>query len=534
MLLVTFAVACAKSRELGPPVITDVAVAAIDGREIDLRGRDFGSAGTLFVGTQGFASAGALQWKNGRILMPIPAGLAPGSLVHVSTARGTSGSVPLELWSLEEFEIPPTANTNALPLAIAVDSSSRVFANEEFHRVFQELVLGTAGAPPAVTPIERLDAPDPGPFAVYFDQFCLNGTCQDDFDQRTQTSVLGEDVLVDSLGRVWFTEGGGSLYEERDSARHPGTTVCVYPNHSRIVMLDPASGAQRVYDVPGDRNEVIGLAWDGVNVWFAEGGRQPGGKIASFDPERTPWDREEPTWDFSGPLIAHVNAPDGSGYQVRALPAGHEASYPVYPLVDPDGHVWFTTFLGNEIGRLDPATNEFELFPLAPIRAHRGPGSFFSTGGAGRLAFDADRSHVYVGESFDFEIDRVDAARVRAGDPACRAISDGRNPCIESIAVDDPNRFASRSYALLHSIAVEPTSGRIWFSEPAEPVVSSEDHLGYVTPDFAHVVRMSPLRRDTDADPSGPNGIAFDPRTGDLWFTEYFGKRLARLRRLRN
>src|SRR5690606_5559783 len=133
--------------------------------------------------------------------------------------------------------------------------------NQEFHREFQHLDprTGVVQGMPIPKP------PDPGPFASTIFS-----------DHRTQTSVLGEDIIVDPQGRVWFTQGGGSLY----SGQHP--------NHSRIVCFDPDAAPDeqyRVYNMPGDWNEIIGLAWDEhrQRMWVAQGSLEKGPKLASFD-----------------------------------------------------------------------------------------------------------------------------------------------------------------------------------------------------------------------------------------------------------
>ncbi|HEU5219958.1 MAG TPA: hypothetical protein VFU23_14960, partial [Gemmatimonadales bacterium] len=246
-----------------------------------IEGRGFGAPGpkaeVIASGTAVPSEApGVVAWSDTRIDLVLPPEVRSGEIA-VRTPAGAV-SAPLEVYRLEEWDLPVSAGTNASPLALARDGRGRLWINEEFHLQLKTFDPGSAAAPAAV------DLPhpaDPGPFAVFFDE--LFGV--PDVDQRTQTSVLGESILVDPGGRVWFSEGGGFLYELTADGKK------VYPNHSRIIRYDPEAGSFRVYNVPGDRNEAVGVAWDAARgrIWFAEGGRQGGGAITGFDPERTPW-----------------------------------------------------------------------------------------------------------------------------------------------------------------------------------------------------------------------------------------------------
>lgn len=144
--------------------------------------------------------------------------------------------------------------------------------------------------------------PDPGPFASTI----FN-------DHRTQMSALGEDVLPDPQGRVWFSQGDGYLYNGQ------------HPNHSRVVCLDPnQSGAYRfeVYNIPGDQNEIIGLAYDSHRdwIWVANGGFNSGAHLIGFAPDLIPHRNH---FDFSSSLKHQVctpGLPTDPCYHVYELP----------------------------------------------------------------------------------------------------------------------------------------------------------------------------------------------------------------------
>lgn len=485
------------------PVVTDSTPATLVGGVVRIEGHNFGvpgakSAVVLADGLQ-IPSFEATLWRDDAIEVALPEEARSGT-VSVVTRRGSSVPVPLDIYRYDWFAIPETRGTNAFPLSLALDGEGRVWVNEEFHlRRVQHL----DPAEGAVTGIKAPASPDPGPFAMSWE------------DTPTQMSSLGEDVLVDPRGRVWFTEGGAYLY------------TGAYPNHSRVVCYDPAAEpAQRfrVYNVPGDWNEVIGLAWDEGRgrIWFSQGGLVAGAKLYSFDPDRVPWDN---SFDFSTSLDYLVNPPDpDEGYRVYGLP--DPLVQPAHLAVDPDGSIWYSAFWGNRIGRLVPETGEVREVPLPGAI-----GESFATAivGSGPWGIQvAPDGTVVLGEFFDATLTRVDADRVRAGDPACEALdADGANPCIlAEFVVPDLDPVNDQ----VHSIARDP-GGRLWYTlhGPDEP--GGRASLGFVTADWSRIVRLPPLPRDPGEPALAASGVAVDPANGDVWFTEFWSKRIGRLRR---
>jgi streptogramin lyase len=509
------------------PKIFDYALLALHGDRVEIHGTHFGKSGSIAlqwgpsdVATFPSTTTKGTVWRDDFISIPTDALVLSGGLTVTNDANVASAPVGLEVHGITSATIAPTPNTDAHPLALAVRgplvpiagqfycdtlSPCTLFVNQEFHREFHgddvhlpNTTFATLPAPP--------QAPDPGPFAVYFEHFCLGTSCSDDVDIRTQTSVLGEDVIVDLLGRVWFSEGGALLYEQRASNLDPTKQVMTQPNHSRILMFDPSTTSWRVYNLPGDRNELVGLAWDNAKskLWFIEGGRVGGNKIGLLDPEVAKFDTASPAFDFSTDA-------DATGYAFFDVPMAK--SYPAMPLVDKDGHVWFTMYLGNAIGRLDPTTSHVDIFPLPKRKVTAGPGGLFDTGGPWRIAFlDAKESAIVFGEQYDFEITRLDAGSARAG--GCTKLdAAGANPCMKSIAVDDANRV--NAGALLHSILVD--ADRIWFTEMGTG--KKDDTIGYVTTDLAHVVAFP------KTDLGGPNGIATSD--AQILFADFLGQKIS-------
>jgi streptogramin lyase len=437
-----------------------------------------------------------LSWSADRIVL---AGSQDARTAHVfvRTSEGLSGAARVEVYAYDWFDIPRTPGTDALPLAIAVGADGQVWVNQEFHLDFQWLDPATG----VVTALSPPRPPDPGPFATQ-----LFG------DHRTQTSVAGESVLVDPMGNVWFSQGGGYLYTGQ------------YPNHSRIVRYDPdAPEAERwrVYNVPGDQNEVAGLAWDATRgrIWFTNGGFEaeapiPSPSLVSFDPETTPWDNH---FDFSTPLDHLVCEPAGSDEGCfRVYPLPETSLAPSHMEVTADGLVWYTAYWGSRIGVVDPETGAVTEYPLP-----KQTGDFFFGPGPWEILADPNGNLVYT-EFFDGAVGRFDASRRL--DPACLALdANGRNPCIVEriIPGSDPEHHR------LHTVAFAP-DGRLWFGQHVERE-QDPSRLGFFTPGGARVVMLPALQRISTGIPT-VDGIAVDATTGHVYFCEFQRHRIGRLR----
>ncbi|MCE9584782.1 MAG: hypothetical protein K8T20_20010 [Planctomycetes bacterium] len=468
------------------PSISDPVVATLAGGPVRLKGHGFGTprTGAFLVIGDGIGLS-TTSWTDDAIELTLPASARCGPLTVV-TPEGIV-SVPLEIYAYDGFSIPVTEGTNACPLAVAVDGAGRVWINSEFHKGdfhFFDPGTGKVVAVPVPGP------PAPGVYATK-----IFG------DNRTTISMCGEDVIVDPRGRVWFTEGGGYLYDG------------VHPNHSRVVCYEPAEKSFRIYNVPGDQNEIIGILWDAKRglIWFAQGGLKAGAKIWSLDPEAAFVDN---TFDFSTPA-------DAKGFRSWDLPLKDDQ--PSHLALDPDGSLWYSAYWRNRIGRLVPETGEIREVPLPKGIGRSKPGQLVG-GGPWTLFVRPDGSLTFV-EFFDSQLTRIDAARVRAGDAACFALDGkGRNPCIlQSFVVPDADLAAE----FVHSAAYD-AQGRFWYTIHGEDKPGCRASLGFVTADWKSIVRLPPLPGDG---PLTCDGIAIDPKTGDIWFAEFLRHRLGRLRR---
>ncbi len=481
--------------------------AGIAGAPLELAGSGFGlpGASSFLELRSGNATLqvpatdpAVLEWRDDLLRIALPADATSGEL-RLHTSGGATAWLPVDVFEYAWYDIPPTPGTNASPLAITVGPDHRVWVNQEFHLEFQMLdpVIGAVVGMPIPKPA------DPGPFASTIFT-----------DKRTQMSSLGEDILVDPRGRVWFSQGGGYLY----SGAHP--------NHSRIVCFDPAApanSAYKVYNVPGDWNEAIGLAWDEPRgrMWVTNGGLDSGAKIASFDPERAPWNNH---FAFNVSINHHVCAPGSPTddcWQVFELP--NPTAQPAHLLVHPSGDVWYTAYWGNALGRLEPETGVIEEYPLPPAIGTAPPVWVVGSGPWQILLGPND--DIVFNEFFDSTLGRFRISRL--GDPACLSLNaQDRNPCIEEVVVPG----VDLEHHQLHSIAYDPV-GRLWFTQhTGKDQLDSTATLGFVTADSSAVVLLPSLAGYDPDDAPSAAGIAIDPVTNDIWFAEFWRQRIGRLR----
>jgi hypothetical protein len=396
-------------------------------------------------------------------------------------------------------------------------------------------------------------APLPGPFRL------CSTACS-----RTNIAQAGEDAAVDTMGRVWFTEGGFEPTGDGGS-----------PNHSRIVAFDPTDSSVRLYNIPGDHNSIIGIAWDGQRkrIWFAQsrspifsppGGAVTPARLTSFDPERIPHGTD-PVFDFS--TTATCNASGGTpgtcsnaswhrcltvddcvvADQICAPGAPDADCYHDYPLhetvlqpariaVHPDGSVWYADYsFGADIGRLDPETGAVTRFPLSPTPDGTAVGFPWAI-------TIAPNNDVVVGDFLGGKIGEFKMTRLQ--DPSCQtlvspdpqvdcSVIDAQhhrdpscaNPCIQDLPT--PNSVFSVVYDRHHNL---------WFDQG---YVKSGKLLPKNIVLFPPVLALFPSAIPC-ANGTKPGllsglggGIVVDRVADEIWSADYCGRRVLRLRRAR-
>jgi streptogramin lyase len=516
-------------------------------------------------------------WSDTQVVATVPR-TAPMGRARLCTEHGWTAAVAVDSYRYDHFDVPPTAGTNPMPLALAIDAQHRVWINEEFHRElkFFDPETETFGV------LDIPKPPDPGPFAV-----ALDG------EGATQTSQDGEAITVDPHGRIWFTQGGG----EPD--------VRSTPDHSRVVAYDPQApegGRFQVYNVPGDHNGVFGVAWDDSRrlVWFTQATRRNPGppprdtilraRLTSFDPQTIPADGH---FDFSttGTCVTASdaealgtcsNAPwqpclgtddcvlaewicsrhateAGACYRQYEIPQAAQTFLPGRVAVHPaDGSIWYTSYWGgNHLGRLDPDSGVFTLFPLPVPDAQAACDYSACACSSADMPAECRSCCIYL----LFGTAPWDLAVTDAGDvvfteyvggaigrfrfselqnPACTILdARGQNPCIDELGV-------APAELRVHSLALDHAQN-VWFTQDG-PIsdASARTSIGYVLPDWSGYVLLPPLslypffNSDGSYCHTDPHafvgftgaGIGIDPDTQAIWFADFCRKRLGRLQRV--
>jgi streptogramin lyase len=522
-----------------------------------------------------------LSWSDRQIVLAVPEPLAaePGLALQVCTPGVASAALPLTTWRYEHYDVPRSdPSTNPSPLALAVDPGGAVWVNEEFHTQLKRL---TPSGGWSVFDVPQ--AKGPGIFAS-----TLFG------DEPTRMATLGEQVMVDPHGRLWFSESGEALYGGK------------YANHSRILMIDPSDEQLRVYNVPGDNGGVIGLAWDPERerLWFTQARRfvrsglvdraAQEARLTSFDPSSIPSD---PLFDFQpgeacelpgGEVVgtcsvsrhrrcitdrdctlAHQVCDPQAGddrdcFSEHELPADFGVMLPGHLLRHSDGSFWYAAYWGgNHIGRFDPVSGLFQRYPLARPAgeescSHQDCRCFAASGepecadrcclyrllgqGPWMLLEETGGDVVFTAQEGG-GVARFDYAR--RDDPRCLELdAAGRNPCITDYGIPgfDPERL------VMHSLARDADGGLWATSGPTPDFVSdpgSRASLGLLGAQTRRWVLLPPLSLypftssgqecSRAGEPAGFSGagVTFDASAEAIWFADFCRKRIGRIVPLR-
>lgn len=192
--------------------------------------------------------------------------------------------------------------------------------------------------------------------------------------------------------------------------------------------------------------------------------------------------------------------------------------------MDEDGFVWYTAYGGRSIGRLDPATGDILEFPLPDTISNAPPTVFVGPGPWEIL--QAPNGDILFHEFFDATITRFDRSRV--SDPACLQLNaQGANPCMQDWVVPEMNLEKEQ----VHSITYD-RKGNLWFGIHTDNEPGLGGSVGFIAGDGRYIVRLPDLSLFTGTDAAAAAGMATEPITGDIWFCEFWRKRIGRLRRI--
>src|SRR5262249_35000130 len=79
-------------------------------------------------GSLRIAAADCQVWSDTQVVVTMPRA-APIGRVRLCTRRGWTPEVPVDSYRYDHFDVPPTAGTNPMPLALAIDAQHRVWIN---------------------------------------------------------------------------------------------------------------------------------------------------------------------------------------------------------------------------------------------------------------------------------------------------------------------------------------------------------------------------------------------------------------------
>jgi streptogramin lyase len=358
------------------------------------------------------------------------------------------------------------------PLDITYDNNAGIWLINEFSNSIEH-VSPTGKIESYTIPLARQfhsrDSPSPAskPFAL---------------------SLYGEQIGPSSISmlaeratraghRLWFTQGGGML---------PDLGLQIM-NHSRVISYDPSLNDSPatpyddrlcVYNIPADdensvgNNQVIGLAATSDRIWVGESrgifGLAPS-VISSFVANPKSCDNllvfENPDALANQALqyCGSFSTPEQDGciekFSLQDLPSGIKVAHLENDPVDDS--IWFTDAHGKYLGNLNPDRAEvFELYKLPDTHSTPAEGKPMFGGFPWNLK--VDKGAVYLAEYATQHIIRFD-----------KATSSFDEILIPSVS----------SRVRLHSIAIDATTDRLWFTlanEARIPLHPASSTIGYI------------------------------------------------------
>ena len=501
--------------------VNEPIVAALEEGEIVLTGSYLGNQTTGFIrfdyngGSDFLFGVSPLvnEWKFNMINFSLPSGNKSGTLTVIANGR-ESAPIDFFVYNYSSVNIPISLGTNALPLAITVTDDGWIWLNQEFHLELHNI------SPGGIVYNFSIPRHPSGIFAT-----TIFG------DRKTNTSVLGEDIEIAPDGGIWFTEGGGYLYNDS-----PSVIGGLHLNTARIVRYDPGTRTFECYNSPIDDSEVMGLLIDDVNdlIWYAEGDLTNGNAITAFrpssivsncffDPRNDPRDpiclsnSFDPTeWNgchrrFSLPNKTQDVIIERGLNTLLYNP--NMSEQPAHLSMDSAGNIWYTKFWGDKIGRLTPQTGEIVELLLPTPQVTTGP---VEIAGIGPWSIEFDSGgNLWATEYFDITLIKINPSLMSTSD--CTVLdAQGKNPCVEDIFSSPPDPSVN---ATMHSLKIAE-DGKVWFS-----LKSNTTKIGFFSPTHDYTVFLAQV-------PDEVAEIAEDPVTGDIVFAEFFGKKIGRLHKI--
>ncbi|MBI3600303.1 MAG: hypothetical protein HY097_06645 [Nitrospinae bacterium] len=230
-------------------------------------------------------------------------------------------------------------------------------------------------------------------------------------------------MTMDKNDRIWFVEHIGN----------------------KIGFFDPAAEQFTEYDIPTPQSNPYDIAIDSEgNVWFVEWN---GGKIGKLD--------------FKLKKVVEYDLKKEGGN-----------SRPASIAVDAEDNIWIGDIAMNVIGRFNPKTNAFKVFPVVTPLSQ-----------PGKILIDSSKNIWFT---------EVHSHKIAMLIPSTGVISEADVPGYNSVP---------------QSIIIDK-KGRVWYID------NMRNKIGYFAP---HAVSFSEF--DIPTMNSQPMSMAIDSK-GDIWFTE--------------
>lgn len=547
-----------------PVSITGWGLGPETGSEVDV----VSASGTTTLGT---SHADVVLWNDRQIVVKISPTLESVSM-RVRHPGGESMAFPVEYFRYDSFG---TAAPASVPIDVAVDGTGRVWIIAQFH-----------------DSIRYWDPSDETVHTVSIPHASGTGAFNS-FGVRTWNSPIGDDIAIDSLGRLWWAQGGGAH--------------ATLPAYSRIVSYDPSAPGFKIWNVPGNQSWATHVAWDAVNarLWFTQlprtlcnnqvGGSgvacttaQPARLVAFYPDDHGGALPHDNTFDFD----AATTSATCTGFSQNSYPTPPTAGtcagvtptrscftaadcvladkicddppvdetecfreYDITdsaavrgPSVDAAGDVWFASALPASsgvgyLGRLTPSTG---VVTSVPFRGYDVPSNNAFADASGVQAVE-----VAVGPNGDVVVAEANAARVSRLRKAQLDLLSGAF-CLSLLGVNDSNvcmtellspNYCDRSSGTCVLGAGTGSGildkrvrdvgfdafGNTWFTQRGRTTGSPSTSLGLVRPGFGRAAMLPPLSLYGGAAFQG-GGVEADPTTNAVWFADTDRRELGRLR----
>lgn len=206
---------------------------------------------------------------------------------------------------------------------------------------------------------------------------------------------------------------------------------------------------------------------------------------------------------------------NGCHKRIQLKPASF---FPAHLEMDKNNYIWYTSFFGTRIGRLNPDDGQSEEFPLPPPATKDLPGY---GSGPWSLGFDKE-GNLWISEYFDATVGRFNTGLMATKD--CENLDEeNQNPCYMEFV----NNANYTVYTDIHSVTIG-TDGKTWFTANFNERLSINEAgiPAFISPEHNYAVVYLPHNFHWLA------GVAEDPKTGDIVFSEFTDKRIGRLHKL--